>query len=348
MRVGLVGYGFAGKTFHAPLIRTVGGLDLVAVVSSDAERVRTDLPEVTVWPSTEAMVTDASVDLVVISTPNDTHAPLAKTALAAGKHVVIDKPFALNLDEARDLIRVAEQAGLTLSVFHNRRWDSDYLSVKAAIEAGAIGRVVHFESRIERFRPSVRDRWRERSGPGSGLWFDLGPHLVDQALQLFGLPDTVSADLANLRDGAQTDDWANVRLVYPDNRVVLQCGLLCAGGAPRFLIHGTTGSLVKSNADRQEAQLLDGMAPGEPGWGDDPDALVHFSSDGERHLSAASRGDQRRFYVDLAATLLRNTPSSVRPIECLAVMAVIEAGSASAKSGCARALALTSEERATW
>lgn len=348
LRVGLVGYGYAGKTFHAPLIRAVEGLDLVAVVSGQADKVRADLAEVAVYPTLDGLLEQGQVDLIVIATPNDTHAPLARIALAAGKHVVIDKPFALDMDEARDLIVRAQTGGLLLSVFHNRRWDSDYLSVKAAIEAGAIGRVAHFESRYERFRPLVRDRWRERGGRGSGLWFDLGPHLVDQALQLFGLPERVSADLAALRDGAHTDDWAHVRLVYPDKRVVIQCGMLSAGGAPRFLVNGTQGSLRESALDQQEAQLVSGMQPGQAGWGIDSDPLIRFDAEGQSHATPAVAGDQRRFYAAIAATLRGEAPVSVRPIECLAVMAVIEAAFASSESGTSQGLPLTAQERQSW
>ncbi|GGF62336.1 oxidoreductase [Azorhizobium oxalatiphilum] len=346
VRVGLVGYGFAGRIFHAPLIRAVEGLDLVAVTSSDAFKVRADMPDVAVHATMDTML--AEIDLVVVATPNDTHAPLARAALAAGKHVVIDKPFALDVAESRALIGAAEEKGLLLSVFHNRRWDSDYLSVKKAIEAGAIGRVAHFESRFERFHPEVRDRWRERGTLGSGLWFDLGPHLVDQALQLFGLPDRVFADIANLRDGALTDDWAHAVLHYPGLRVVIQCGLLCAGGTQRFIIHGTGGSLLKTAADVQEAQLRNGLHPGEGGWGQDPDALIRFDAFGERHTTPAVSGDQRQFYAGIAKTLLHGAAFNVRPIECLAVMAVIEAGFTSAREARAVELPLTALERASW
>jgi len=167
--VGLVGYGFVGKTFHAPLIGAVEGLDLRAIVSSDAAKVHADLPGARVCSTTEELLEDAAIDLVVVATPNETHAPLARAALAAGKHTVLDKPFALDLAEARAITQAAADADRILCVFHNRRWDSDYLTVRAAIEEDTIGQVVHFESHIDRFRPEVRDRWRERAGPGAGI-----------------------------------------------------------------------------------------------------------------------------------------------------------------------------------
>ncbi|MGH8080269.1 MAG: Gfo/Idh/MocA family oxidoreductase, partial [Lysobacter sp.] len=214
VRVALVGYGFAGKTFHAPLIAATAGLSLALVGSSDPAKVHADHPHASVIDDPFAAVTHADADLVVIATPNHSHAPLARAALAAGKHVVVDKPFTLDLSEARELAALATRHQRVLSVFQNRRWDSDYLGVKQAIDEGRIGEVVHFESHIDRFRPQVRERWREQTGPGTGVWWDLGPHLADQALQLFGLPERVLASQAVLREGAVVADWAHTVFEY--------------------------------------------------------------------------------------------------------------------------------------
>ena len=344
VRVGLIGYGFSGKTFHAPLIMSVPGLELCAVASSDAGKVQADFPGMMVHADPHALIAAEDIDLVVISTPNETHAPLARAAIAAGKHVVIDKPFTLDLDEARGLLALADDRGVLLSVFHNRRWDSDFLTVRAAIDEGAVGDVTHFESHFDRFRPVVRDRWRERPGPGSGVWYDLGPHLVDQALLLFGLPDGVQASIATQRPGAMTDDWAHVVLSYGQRRVVLQASMLVAGGVDRFTVHGTTGSITKRCADQQEAQLLAGMQPGEAGWGDDPDPLVIHTAAGQRDQRAIP-GDQRRYYHGIAAALRGSARNPVEPVEALAVMAVVEAAILAAKSGTTTALALTDRER---
>lgn len=348
IRVGLLGYGFAGKTFHAPLVAATEGLVLHGVASSDAAKVHADFPDVTVHPTPEALIADDTVDVVVVATPNDTHAPLAIAALEAGRHVVIDKPFALDLAQAREVMARAQTAERLLQVFHNRRWDSDFLTVRAAIDSGVLGRVVYLESRIDRFRPHVRDRWREHAAPGGGIWFDLGPHLIDQALQLFGLPDGVTVGLASQRDGAQTDDWAHAVLAYGGRRVVLHAGMLVAGGSARFTVHGTAGSAVKQAADGQEAQLLSGMRPGEPGWGEDADPLVLYEGTGPARNIAATPGDQRGFYAALVAALREEAPPPVRPLEALAVMAVIEAGVISAREGRTLALPLTAQERAAW
>ncbi len=196
IRTALIGYGFAGKTFHAPLIRAVPALCLEHVVSRDPVRVHADLPEARVSADPDEAIEAADIDLVVIASPNATHASLAERALRAGKHVVVDKPFTVTLAEARRLADLArERPGQVLSVFQNRRFDSDFLAVEAALQAGSIGPVRYFESAIERFRPQVRDRWREHDLPGSGLWFDLGPHLLDQALCLFGIPQRMHGHL---------------------------------------------------------------------------------------------------------------------------------------------------------
>jgi predicted dehydrogenase len=344
VRVGLIGYGFSGKTFHAPLIRSVAGLELCAVASSDAGKVHADFPGMAVHADPHALIAADTIDLVVIATPNETHAPLARAAIAAGKHVVIDKPFTLDLDEARGLLALADDRGVLLSVFHNRRWDSDFLTVRAAIDENIVGDVTHFESHFDRFRPDVRDRWRERSGPGSGVWYDLGPHLVDQALLLFGLPDAVQASIATQRPGAMTDDWAHVVLSYGERRVILQASMLVAGGVDRFTVHGTAGSMTKRCADRQETQLLGGMRPGDAGWGEDLDPLVIHAADGQREQRALP-GDQRRYYFGIAAAVRGTAKNPVEPVEALAVMAVVESAILSAKSGATTALALTAPER---
>ncbi len=348
VRVGLVGYGFAGRTFHAPLIGAVPGLRLCAVASRHPEKVAADVPGAWVSADPLAVATSGAVDLVVVATPNDTHAPLARAAIEAGKHVVVDKPFALDLAEARGLIALAQRRKVLLSVFHNRRWDSDFLTLRNAIAQQWVGEVVHFESHIDRFRPQVRDRWREAGGPGSGLWFDIGPHLVDQALQLFGLPERVHGNLARLRTGALADDWAHVVLDYPERRVVLHAGMLAAGGTHRFTVHGREGTLVKPGADRQEAQLLAGMRPGQPGWGADPDELLVYRGQEPVRAVAATAGDQAAYYRGVLDALNGNAAQLVTAQQALGVMAVLQAAADSADAHAAVGIALTPAERASW
>lgn len=345
LRAALIGYGYAGKTFHAPLLGAVPGWELACVASSRPDAVHADLPGMRVVADPLQAIAQDGIDVAVIATPNAQHAPLAEAALRVGKHVVVDKPFTLDLAEARRLRAVAREERRVLSVFHNRRWDSDFLGMQRLIAGGRLGRVVHFESHFDRFRPQVRDRWRERAQAGGGIWFDLGPHLADQALQLFGLPLDVQADIAALRTDAQADDWAHVVLRYERLRVVLHAGMLVAGGSARFTVHGTQGSAVKLSPDRQEAQLLAGMRPGNAGWGVDDDPLQLFPGEGPVEELASTAGDQRLFYAGLGDAIRAGTPAPVTDAQALAVMAVLEAGIASARSGCTAKLALSDEER---
>lgn len=346
LRVGLIGYGFVGKGFHAPLIGATEGMRLTAVASSDEAKVRADLPDVEVFADPEAMIDSGSIDLVVIASPNTTHFRLADLAIAARLHVVVDKPFTPTFAEARTLIARAEQQSVMIAVFQNRRWDSDYLAVREVIESGILGRIVHFESHIDRFRPAVRDRWREQGLPASGLWFDLGPHLVDQALQLFGLPDSIQASFAAQRDDARIEDWAHVIMAYGGLRVILHCSLVAMGTA-RFIVHGTAGSAFKTEADHQEAQLLAGVVPGTSDWGSDPDPLVLIDAAGKRSERPAS-GDQRRFYANVVEHLAGRGANPVPGVQAIAVSAVLEAAATAAQTGQSTPINLSDAEREAW
>lgn len=332
LRVALIGYGFAGRVFHAPLITAVPGLSLDFVASRDAAKVHADLLGVEIIGDPVRAATEPRVDLVVIASPNDSHAPLARAALQAGRHVVVDKPFTLSLADARELASLAREQGRLLSVFQNRRWDTDFLAVRSAIREGLVGELTHFESRIERFRPQVRERWREQGGPGSGLLWDLAPHLVDQALQLLGRPDWVQADTASQREGAQADDWAHLVLGFGERRAILHAGMLAAGGSTRFVVHGTHASLVKRMADPQEAQLLAGLRPGDARWGVDEDALQIHDGLRVRHVPAP-RGDQSLYYVAVRDALQGRGANPVPPGEAVDVIAVLEAAIVSAREG---------------
>ena len=204
----------------------------------------------------------------------------------------------------------------------------------------------HFESHIDRFRPDVRVRWREQNVPGSGLWFDLGPHMIDQTLQLFGLPQSVQGNIATLRDGAEINDWAHVVLNYPEHKVVLHCSMLVAGGVSRFTVHGDKASVVKARIDQQETQLLAGVIPGSASWGEDSDAMVLFNAQGETSPIPAPKGDQRQYYIHVRDALTGKIDNPVPPVEALAVMAVLEAAVKSSETGSTQTLDLTAQERA--
>lgn len=348
IRVGLIGYGYAGRTFHAPLIRSVPGLALTVVGSSRPEAVQAALPGVGVC-TPEEMAAHPEVDLVVIATPNESHFRLAARALEAGKDVVIDKPFTVSLAEARGLAEIAGREGQLLSVFHNRRWESEIVAAREVLRSGVLGEVSHFECHMDRFRPVVRRRWREDAGPGAGLWFDLGPHLIDLALHLFGLPEAVNASFGRMRKGGQTDDWAHVQLVYPQLRVILHASLLVAGGGPRAVLHGTKGSWMKIGADVQERQLVEGMLPSDPAFGVDPDAgILIDGATGERTLIPAPRGAQQGFYAEIRDAMLGRGPASIGVRDAVAVMAILETTFASGTQGRVLPVPLSAEELAAW
>jgi predicted dehydrogenase len=353
IRVGLIGYGFAGKTFHAPVIRCVPGLALTVVGSTRREAVLADFPSAELC-SAEEVVRHPAVDLVVIATPNDSHLPLAAAAMRAGKDVVVDKPFTVTLAEARELVEIAKQHGRLLSVFQNRRWYSEILATKAVLESGVLGEVSHYESHMDRFRPNVRQRWRENPGPGAGLWFDLGPHLIDQALHLFGMPDSVNGNFGTLRPGGQTDDWAHVQLNYPKLRVVLNASLLVAWGTgatggPRSALHGTRASWAKFGPDLQEPQLMAGMLPTDPGFGFDPDpGILYDGATGEETRIPVPIGDQRPYYAGVRDAILEGRPAPISGEHGVAVMAILEASFASGEQGRTLPIPLTAEERERW
>ncbi|MEW6391767.1 MAG: oxidoreductase [Pseudomonadota bacterium] len=327
LNVALVGYGYVGKTFHAPLIAATPGLKLATVVSSDPAKVAADHPDVHVVAALDAALADPAIELVVIATPNDLHAPQAILALEAGKHVVVDKPFALTVAEARTMAEAASRAGRLLTVFHNRRWDSDFLTLRRLIAEGALGQIVQYESHFDRFRPVVRDRWRERAGPGAGAWMDLGPHLLDQALLLFGEPLAISADIGIQRPGAEADDYFHVALRYPTLRAILHGSLLTAASDLRLAVHGTGGSFVKHGLDPQEAQLKAGMIPGAPGYGRDTrhGVLTTVEDDVPVHADVSPEpADYRAFYAGVRETIVTGAPSPVPVEQALRVMKLLE------------------------
>ena len=337
--VGIVGYGFATQTFHAPLIHSVPGLHISAVASSDAARVHADWPDMPVESSPEALFARPDIDLVVIPTPNATHYPLARAALAAGKHVVVDKPFTITLQQAEDLQLQAQASGRLLSVFHNRRWDADFLTLRALLAEGALGSVVHFESHFDRYRPIVRNRWREQADAGGGLWYDLGPHLLDQAVQLLGLPDAILLDQAMQRDGAQATDWFHAVLHYGQCRAVLHASALVPVPAARFTVHGSRGSFIKQGLDVQEDALKAGKRPPASDWGHDPQpAVVTLWGDGadaapttQQH--ACLPGNYPAYYEAVRDAIRGTGPNPVTAEEAVVVMRLIELGLQSAREG---------------
>jgi len=343
LRVGLVGYGFAGQTFHAPVLAAVPGLELDVVASSQPEKVLADWPQARVVPDVRALLAaEPQVDLVVVATPNEAHFPVAKAALAAGRHVVVDKPFTLDAGEAKELTDLARVRGRIVSVYQNRRFDSDFLTLRQLLAEGQLGRAVYFESHFDRYRPDVRVRWREQKVPGAGLWVDLGSHLMDQAVQLFGKPDTLQLDTAALREGALVEDYFHAVLRWEQGphaplRAVLHATTLAADAAPRYILHGTRGSYVKHGVDPQEDALRTGARPGGEGWGADSDdgllTLIGDSGQPESRTVPTLAGDYTRFYTAVRDAIVGTGPAPVTPEQAVQLMELLDLGRRSAEEG---------------
>jgi predicted dehydrogenase len=274
--VAVIGFGLAGQVFHAPFVSAVPGLKLEAIVQRKGDDAGKAYPSVRILRSVDEALKDAAVQLVVVATPNETHFELATRALLAGKHVVIDKPFAATSAEAGELKELAKKQGVVLAPFHNRRWDGDFLTVKKLLDQTAVGRLVTYESHFDRFRPVPRENtWKEGANAANGLLFDLGPHLVDQALALFGAPVGITASVRKDRDKTDIEDAFDITLEYPRLRAHCRSSMLACDAAPRFLLHGTKGSFKKYGLDPQESALVGGAKVpkmGEGEWLADPES----------------------------------------------------------------------------
>ncbi|RYD50483.1 MAG: oxidoreductase [Sphingomonadales bacterium] len=331
IRTGLIGYGLGGMAFHAPLIHAVPELELTAVATSRAGEVHARYPDAAVTDAA-ALIADPSIALVAISTPNDSHFPLAKAALLAGKHVVIDKPFTNTIAEAEELDALAEASGLVIGAFHNRRWDGDFLTVQQVIASGRLGEVMNVEMRWDRFRPEVTKAWRDMPEIGSGILADLAPHLIDQALVLFGTPDALSADIAVQRTDARTDDYFEITLFYGSRRVLLSAGRLFARARPRFSLHGMAGSFVKSGLDPQEPMMKAGGKPGT--HQEDPATFgVLTLGDGSTETVPTLRGDYRDYYSGVARAIADGGEAPVPASDAILGLRIMELARQSAREG---------------
>ena len=331
VRVGLLGFGMAGESFHAPVIGGVRGMELACILERKGTRAREKYPEVRVARSAGELLEDKEIQLCVIATPNDSHFELAKTCLLAGRDVVVDKPLAPTYAECEELVRLATERGRLITVYQNRRWDGDFQTVKKIVEQGKVGRVVEYECRYDRFRPEPKaNAWRERADqPGAGVLFDLGPHLIDQALVLFGEPSAITASAFCARETSQVDDSFDVCLEYTGLRAMLRARIIAFAPGAHFLIHGTKGSFVKYGMDPQETRLRAESRPQGLDWGAD------WGVDGEQCWGTLSRvgepsekvkteaGDYRGFYANVRDAIEKKSPLEVTPQQALRTMRVL-------------------------
>lgn len=341
LRVGLIGYGLAGSAFHAPLVEAVPGLSLASVVTSNperAEQVREAHPGAEVLPDADALfAAGGSHDLVVVAAPNREHVPLGLAAVGAGLHFVVDKPLAANVADAQRLADAAEARGMVGSVFHNRRWDGDFLTLRRLIAEGALGDLSRLESRFDRWRPAVdRDKWREGGGPedAGGALFDLGPHLIDQVLELLGPAVSVYAEVRQLRPGAEVDDDFFLGLEHTSGvSSHLSATMLAAQPGPRLRVLGSTAAYVKWGVDVQEEALRSGARPCDPGFGEEPpEAWGRLGGEDDAQAVETERGRYVEFYEQMERAI--RAPGDEAPPVALeagiATLRVIEAAQASA------------------
>lgn len=334
VNVGLVGYGLAGRFLHAPFIKAAG-MTLVAIVSSQHAQIQADHLQTDVLSNFDELLIRPDIGLVVLATPNALHFDQALAALEAGKHVVVDKPFTTSSDDADRLERVAQERGLCLTCYHNRRWDSDFLTVRRLVDESVFGQVHWFEARWDRYRPDVRDRWREKPGPGAGLLFDLGPHLIDQAIQLFGMPDWLQADVVIQRPGATVDDGFEIRLGKGALRITLGASSMAVDSGHRYRIHGERATFVKAGLDVQEAHVRMGMVPGALGFGQEPSDTYGtlFGVDGKKQAVPSQPGDWTIFYKALAESIKRGADPPVSAREARHVVELLELAMRSSSEG---------------
>ncbi len=340
LRVGLVGFGMAGRVFHAPLISSVDGLELAAVVERNSDHAAQRYPGLTTYRTLDDLLADASIDLVVVATPSGTHFDVARQVLEAGKNVVVDKPVSVASDEIARLITLAGARNVLLIPFHNRRWDGDFLTVQRLVHENQLGRIVYVESRFDRWHPGATRRpWKDNTSQGGGVLLDLGTHLVDQVLVLFGKPLGVGADVVRERDGQGSEDAFTLRLRYAGCTVTLGANALSATPGARFLLRGTRGSYRKKGVDPQEAALTKITRITTSNWGQEPASewgLLYVDIEGGMvsRPVAAVPGDYRHFYAGVRDALMGKSPAPVSALDAWRAARVLEWARVSAARRC--------------
>lgn len=341
VRVGLIGFGLAGQAFHAPMIRGIAGMELACVLERNSDNAKKRYPNVRVARTLEELLSDPTINLCAIATPNDTHFSYAKACLEAGRHVVVDKPFTPSMAEAEELVRLAESRGLIVTVYQDRRFDGIFHTVKKLLSSRAVGDVAEYEARFDRFRPDPKpNAWRERAGfPGAGVLWDLGPHLIDGALVLFGEPESIWATAFCQRATSEIDDAFDVQMRYGRMHANLHARIIAYAPGPHLVIHGTEGSFVKFGMDPQEPLLRvpnppDGLDWGAD-WGVEPEQLWGTLSrvNEEPRKIPTDRGDYRGFYANVRDAIEKKAPLEVTPQQALRVMRALLLSHRSSREG---------------
>jgi scyllo-inositol 2-dehydrogenase (NADP+) len=330
IKTGIFSYGMSGMVFHAPLLHTHPMFEIKKILQRKSNTSREKYPYIELARDYEELLNDPEIELIIVNTPDHTHYEFAKASLEANKHVVVEKPFTLTVNEGEKLINLAKKKNRMLSVFQNRRWDGDFLTVQKIIEKKLLGRLVEFESHFDRYRNYIKDNWKEDPTCKSGTLYNLGSHTIDQALVLFGMPGYVNADIRILRTGGQVDDSFDIRLGYPDIKVTVRGGYLIREKGPRYILHGTEGSFLKSGIDPQEEKLTQGHFPDEPDWGIDLEenwGILNTTSNGLHFRGKVETlpGDYADYYTNIYNVLVNGHELMVKPEEALNVIKIIQA-----------------------
>lgn len=333
IRTGIIGYGLSGRVFHAPFIDVVEGFELSKISTANPHNIsiaKSRYPNTPIVPDGQSIIDDNNIDLVIVTSPNTVHFKWAKAALLANKHVVVEKPFTVSLAEAEELVELAKQKKKILTVYHNRRFTSDTKTVKKILKSGVLGDVVDYETHFDRFRPEPKEgAWREDPLPGSGIFYDLGSHLIDQSLYFFGMPQAVTAHIQAVRPWAKADDSFDVKLHYPTHTATLKSGTLVKIPGPTYQIHGTKGSFIKYGLDVQEETLETGAIPNTPNWGMEPEAIwgtLKAEVEGIEMCSVikSENGDYRDYFINLRDAIWGKAEIAVTAEEGANVMKIIE------------------------
>lgn len=330
IKTAICSFGMSGRVFHAPFLHVSPDFQLYSVWEREKNLARQIYPSIKVCRTLEELLADKEVELVVVNTPNYTHYDYAKQALLAGKHVIVEKPFTVTEKEGLELIALAKETGKKITSYQSRRFDSDYRTVKRIVDSRVLGKIVEAELHYDRFTPTLSPKvHKETPGPGTGLLYDLGSHMVDQALQLFGDPESVFADIFTIRDNSKVDDYMEVLLFYPGLRVRIKSSYLVREPLPAYSIFGHLGTFLKSRTDVQERHLLAGEMPGGEGWGVEPKTecgLLHTEIDGKviREYVETERGNYMDFFTGVFEAIRNGKPLPVTAEEAVRIIRVIE------------------------
>jgi len=343
IQVGILSYGMSGKVFHSPLLHVNPGFSIKKIMQRSDSSALERFPYTEIVRDSDEIIHDPGIDLVLVNTPDHTHYGFSREALMAGKHVVVEKPFVLDPKEGESLIELARKKGRILTVFQNRRWEGDFLTIRKIISQNMLGRLVEFEAHFDRYRNFIRDSWKEKPENKTSTLFNLGSHLVDQAVLLFGMPVAVYADIRKQRTNALVDDLFDLSLLYPDVKVTLKGSYLVREPGPHYILHGTEGSFVKYGTDPQEEALTAGRFPNEHGWGTEPEerwGLLNTTTGGLhfRGKIETLAGCYHEFYNNLYDTLVKGKELAVKPEESLNGIRIIQAAYESNKKHAAIAM----------